>query len=338
MNLRIVGWGLAEMKRREFITLAGGAAAVWPLPANAQQAVPVIGLLNGQTSAAAENNLAAFRKGLADAGLFEGRNLSIVYRSAEGDIARLPRLAAELVRIPVAVIAAVGGDNSVLSAKAATATIPIVFTTANDPVETGIVPSLSRPGGNVTGATSLGGLVAAKQIGLLRDVVPKLATVGFLTTPSVPMSASIARDFETAAQTAGLKAVVASVNSEADIDGDFARLIEQRIDALVVPATSLFSRHRDRLLALIARHKMPANFVSRDFATQGALMSYGAPLTDAYRQAGLYVARVLRGDKPADLPVVQPTRFELVINMRTVKAFGLTVPPGLLAIADEVIE
>lgn len=325
------------MRRRAFITLLSGAAVAWPMAAQGQ-GTPVIGLLNYQTSAATQNNLAMFRQGLADAGLIEGRNLSIVYRSAEGDAARLPALAAELVRIPVSVIAAVGGDVATHAAKAATTTIPIVFTTASDPVEAGIVVSLSRPGGNITGATSLGSQLAPKQIGLLRDMVPKLATIGFLTSPSVPMAEPLARDAQASAQAVGLKAIVASVNNEADIDAAFAQFVERRIDALVVSSGVFFLRHRDRLVALTARHAIPTIFASREYPAAGSLMSYGASNRDSYRQVGLYVARILRGDKPADLPVMQPTRFELVINLKMAKVLGLTVPPGLLAIADEVIE
>jgi putative ABC transport system substrate-binding protein len=327
------------MRRREFITLLGGAAAAWPVAARAQQpAMPVIGLLNGQTSAASQSVLAAFRQGLADAGLVEGRNLSIVYRSAESNAARLPTLAAELVRIPVAVIAAVGGDASVHSAKAAATTIPIVFTTASDPVEAGIVASLNRPGGNVTGATSLGSQVAAKQIGLLRDMVPKLMTIGFMTSPTVQSAASITRDVQAATQAVGLKAIVANVNSETEIDTAFAQFSAQRVDVLIISSGIFFRPHMDRVVALTARHAIPTIFSNRDFPAGGGLMSYGTDIKDAYRQAGLYVARILRGDKPADLPVTQPTRFELVINLKTAKALNLAIPSGVLAIADEVIE
>jgi putative ABC transport system substrate-binding protein len=327
------------MQRRNFITLLGSTAAAWPLAARAQRpAMPVIGLLSAQTSAALAQNLVALRAGLADAGFVEGRTVSIVYRSSEGDPARLPALAIELVRIPVRVIAAVGGDVATQAAKAATSTIPIVFTTASDPVEAGLVASLNRPGGNVTGATSLGSQVEPKKIGLLRDMVPKLSTIGFMTSPAVPLAASRVRDVQNAALAAGLKPVVANVASEAEIDGAFAQLAGEHVDALVVSTGAFFARFRDRLIALTARYAMPAIFEGREYANAGGLMSYGADINDAYRQVGLYVARILRGDKPADLPVVQPTRFELVINMKTVKAFGLTVQPGLLAIADEVIE
>jgi len=325
------------LNRRQFITLLGGAA-VWPLAARAQQpAMPVIGLLNGQSSTAL---LPAFRQGLSEVGFDEGRNVAIVYRSADGELERLPALAAELVRLRVGVIAAVGGDNSVRSAKAATKTIPIVFTTGGDPVESGIVPSLSRPGGNVTGATFLGSMAAPKQIGLLRDLVPKLATIGLLVSPvSTPAGADVTtREVQTAAQAAGIKAVIVDLNSEHDIDAAFARLIEQRIDALVFTGIVFLNRYRDRMVALTAQHRIPAVFTNRVFPEAGGLMSYGADAGDAYRQAGVYVGRILKGDKPADLPVMQATKFVFVINMRTVKALGLIVPPGLLAIADEVIE
>jgi putative ABC transport system substrate-binding protein len=328
-----------NIRRRDFITLFGGAAAAWPLVARAQQvAVPVIGLLNATTSAASQNQLVAFRQGLADAGLVEGRNLSIVYRSAEGEPMRLPALAVELVRIPVMVIAATGGDASVHAAIAATKTIPIVFTTGSDPVDAGMVASISRPGGNVTGATSLMNYVAGKQLGLIRDMVPKLATIAFLASPLVPMIAVSTRDVETAAEKLGLKAVVISVTSESDIDSAFARFSEQRVDALIVSSGVFFNCYIDRLTALARRYAIPAIFINRDYAAAGGLMSYGPAYGESFRQAGLYVARIVRGDRPADLPVMQPTRYELVINMKTVKELGLTAPSGLLAIANEVIE
>src|SRR5262245_7971405 len=331
---------MLDLRRRDFITLLGSAAA-WPLVARAQQlAMQVIGLLNGQSNT---HLLPAFRRGLSEAGFDEGRNVAVVYRSADGDRERLPALAAELVRLRVAVIAAVGGDSSVLSAKAATATIPIVFTTGGDPVESGIVARLSRPDGNVTGATFIGSMAATKQIGLLRDMVPKLETIGLLVTPlnappAAITAAAIIRDVQTAAQAAGIKTVVVEVNSERDIGAAFAQLVEQRVHALVIGSFVFFSRYLDRVAALTAQHKIPAIFITRDFPAAGGLMSYGADNRDAYRQAGVYVGRILKGDKPADLPVMQPTKFVLVINMKTAKALGLVVPPGVLAIADEVIE
>jgi len=325
------------MRRRDLITLLGGAAA-WPLTARAQQAMPVIGLLNGQSSVTSAHLVPAFRQGLADAGFAEGRNLAIVYRWADGDAAKLPALAAELVQIPVAAIAAVGGNTSVLAAKAATTTIPIVFTTASDPVEAGLVTSLNRPGDNATGVTFLNSKVVAKQIGLMRDMVPNLKTIGFLTSPLVPMAAASTTDLQAATQAAGLKDVIVSLDSERDIDAGFEKFVAQRVDAVVLSSGAIFNQLRDRLITVAARHAIPTIYPSREYPEAGGLMSYGGDIRDAYRQVGLYVARILRGDKPGDLPVLQPTRFDLVINMKTVKALGLTVPPGLLAIADEVIE
>jgi putative ABC transport system substrate-binding protein len=327
------------MGRREFITLLAGAAAAWPLVAWAQpRMTQVIGLLVGQPSATLTEQLAAFRQGLGEAGFFEGRNLAIVYRSAEGKPERLPALAAELVGIPVTVIAAVGGSVSVLSAKAATATIPIVFTTDGDPVEAGIVASLSRPGGNVTGASFLSGLVAAKQLSLLRDVVPGLATVGLLLNSANPSSVLASRDVQAAVQSLRLKLVSADAVNDDDIDKAFAHFVEQKVDGLIIASAVFFQRNIQRLIALAADHAIPSIFTGREFPADGGLMSYGADNRDTYRQAGLYVARILKGDKPGDLPVMQATKFELVINIKTAKALNLTVPPGLLAIADEVIE
>jgi putative tryptophan/tyrosine transport system substrate-binding protein len=327
------------MRRREFIILMGGTAAVRPLAAQAQQSgMRIIGVLNGQATAASTNFLDALRRGVAEMGYVEGRSLAIVYRSAEGNVDRLPALAAELVRLQVAVIAAVGGDNAVRAAKAATATIPIVFTTGGDPVETGFVASINRPGGNVTGTTFLGSLVVPKQIGLLRDIVPNLTTIGLLLNPANPMTPSVEKDVQAAAQSVGLKVIVAEANSEPEIDTAFERFAEMRVGALVIGSAVFFNRTRDHLVALSERHRIPAVFNNRDFATAGGLMSYGADTSDSYRQAGIYVGRILKGDRPADLPVMQPILFELVINLKSAKALGLTIPPGIVAITDEVIE
>jgi putative ABC transport system substrate-binding protein len=325
------------MQRRDFITLLGGAAA-WPIVARGQQLMQAIGVLNGSTIAASQGNFAAFRESLADSGFFEGRNLAIVYRGADGDVALLPALAVELVRIPVVVIAAVGGDNAIFAAKAATTTIPIVFTTASDPTEAGLVPSLNRPGGNVTGATSLGTLVGAKQIGFLRDLVPKLATVGVLVSPLVSNVRAITREVQEAAQTIGIKAVALGVNSESDLDNAFVQFAQQRVDALIIGSGVFFVRQQDHLIALAKRYALPTICANRALAVAGGLMSYSADIRDAYRQAGIYVSRILKGDKPGDLPVMLPTRYELVINLKTAKAIGLTVPPDILTVADEVIE
>jgi putative ABC transport system substrate-binding protein len=326
------------MRRREFIAGLGSAAAS-PLAARAQQprlAIPVIGILNGQLSGA--NFLAAFRQGLGEVGFFEGHNVAIVYRSAEGDSARLSALAAELVSIPVAAIAAVGGGNAVLAAKAATATIPIVFTTGSDPVELGIVASFKRPGANLTGASFISSMLAPKQIELLRDMVGGLVTIGFLVDPVNIATPSIAGDVRAAVELLGLKLVVEEASTERDLDAVFARFAGQRIGALIIASAVFFTRHSDRLADLAARYTIPAIFSDRDFAAAGGLMSYGADIRAAYRQAGVYVGRILKGDKPAELPVVQPTKFELVINLKTAKTLGLTIPETLLATADELIQ
>jgi putative ABC transport system substrate-binding protein len=327
------------MQRREFNILLAGATAAWPLAAKAQQpTMPVVGLLNGQLTAPSTSLLTAFRKGLAEAGFVEGRNVAIVYRSAEGNVERLPALATELVGLQVAVIAAVGGDNAVQSAKSATAVIPIVFTTGGDPVQTGFVASINRPGGNLTGTTFLGSIVAPKQIGLLRDIVPNLATIGLLLNEANPMTASVEKEVRAAAKSVGLEVVVSEANSAPAIETAFAKFVEQRIGALIIGSAVFFNRNRTRLVSLSAQHRIPAVFNNRDFADAGGLMSYGADTADSYRQAGIYVGRILKGDKPVDLPVMQPTRFELVINLKTAKELGLTVPPGIIAISDEVIE
>jgi putative tryptophan/tyrosine transport system substrate-binding protein len=327
------------VRRRDFITIAGGAASAgWPVAVRAQPAMPVIGLLQSQSSTLGTSLVGALRQGLADAGFVEGRTVAIVYRSAQGDVARLPALAAELVRIPVTVIAAVGGDTSVQAAKSATTTIPIVFTSGSDPVATGIVASLNRPGGNITGVTFLSSQVAAKHVGLLHDMVPKLTTVGLLTTALAPSPTATMRRLETAAQAIGVKAIEANIDSEAEIDTAFAQFGGQRVDALVIASGAFFSRVVARLVALTKQYAIPAIMPTDDFPAAGGLMSYGADVLDTYHQAGLYVGRILRGDKSGDLPIMQPTKFRLVINMKTARALGLTAPPGLLAIADEVIE
>jgi ABC-type uncharacterized transport system substrate-binding protein len=322
----------------DFITLLGGAAAAWPLAARAQQpAMPVIGLLNGQLTSASTAFLGALRKGLSEIGFVEGRNLTIVYRSGEG-YDQLLDLAAELVNLRVAVIAAVGGDIAVRAAKATTRTIPIVFTTGGDPVELGLVASINKPGGNVTGATFWGSLVATKQIGLLRDLVPDLVTLGLLLNPDNTMTASVEKEVQAAAQGVGLKVVVEKANIEPQIDAAFARFVEERIGALIIGSAVFFNRHRDRLVALSTRHGIPAAFNNRDFPGAGGLMSYGPDTGTAYHEAGKYVGRILKGDKPGDLPIMQPTRFDLVLNLRVAKALGLNIPPFIIAIADEVIE
>jgi putative ABC transport system substrate-binding protein len=332
------------MRRREFITfMAGatvpGAIAPWPLVARAQNAVlAVIGVLNGQFTAQSAKLLAAFRKGIEEAGFVEGRNLAIVYRSSEADVDRLPALAKELVDLNVAVLAAVGGDNAVIAAKAATTTIPVVFTTGGDPVLTGFVASMNRPSGNMTGTTFLGSLVAPKQIGLLRDVVPNLSTIGLLLNPANPMSPRVGAEVQEAAQSVRLKLVTLEANTVAEIEAAFTQFAAQQVGALIIESAVFFNRNRNRLIMLCAQHRLPAIFNNRDFPDNGGLMSYGADTADSYRQAGNYVGRILKGVKPADLPIMQPVRFELVFNLKTARALGLTVSPVILVISDELIE
>jgi putative tryptophan/tyrosine transport system substrate-binding protein len=324
------------MRRREFITLLGGAAVAWPLAARAQQpGVALVGLLAG--AQLDDQLLSAIRQGLKEAGYVEGRNIAIKYRTADGRFNRLPGLAAELVADPVAVLVAFAPAAAV-AAKAATATIPVVFVTGADPVELGLVSSLNRPGGNVTGVTFLVTSLGAKRLELLRDLVPSAKLVGFLVNPANPSSESQITDTQAAARALGYELVIGNARSESDIDGAFGSLVQQRIDAVVIGTDQVFSSRRDQLVALSARHALPAMYYLREFADAGGLISYGASVTDAYRLTGGYVGRILKGQKPADLPVQQTVKFELTINLKTAKALALTVPPTLLAAADEVIE
>jgi putative tryptophan/tyrosine transport system substrate-binding protein len=332
------------MRRRDFTTLLAGATVLGVIaprpPATRAQntALAVIGVLNGQSTGQSAKLLVAFRRGLEEAGFVEGRNLAIVYRSSEADVGRLPALAKELVALNVAVLAAIGGDNAVIAAKGATTTIPVVFTTGGDPVLTGFVASMNRPGGNLTGVTFLGSLVAPKQIGLLRDVVPNLSTIGLLLNPANPMSPRVGAEVQEAARSVGLKLVVVEANTAAEIEAAFTRFAGQQVDALIIESAVFFNRNRNRLVTLCAQHRLPAIFNNRDFPDDGGLMSYGADTADSYRQAGNYVGRILKGAKPAELPIMQPVRFELVFNLKTARALGLTVPYGILTISDEVIE
>jgi putative ABC transport system substrate-binding protein len=330
----------ADMRRREFISLLGGGVAAWPLAALAQQpAMPVIGFLSTRSLATDARVLAALHQGLSESGFVEGRNVAIEYRYAEGQIDRLPSLAADLVRHQVAVIVTTGGVQSALAAKTATATIPIVFTTGGDPVKEGLVQSLNRPGGNLTGITTSFAEAGTKRLGLLLEIVPKAATLGVLINPSDTINAGSEMDgIRGAARSIGQRIEILRASTERDIDAAFASLIHTRLDGLLVAPDALFGTQVNQLVTLAARHAIPTLYWRREFVDVGGLMSYGSHLADALRVAGVYAGRVLKGEKPDDLPVQQPTRFELVINLMTAKTLGLDLPPTLLARADEVIE
>ena len=326
------------MKRREFITLLGGAAVAWPVAARAQQpAKPVIGFLDSQSRTFADFVLPAFRQGLKDNGYVEGDNVAVEYRFAENQIDRLPALAAELVRLPVALIIA-GAPPAALAAKAATTTIPIVFGMGDDPVKIGLVTSLARPGGNLTGINFFSSELAAKRMELVREMVPAAARVAMVSDPTFTLTEFQVRDAETAARAMGLQLQVLSASTSREINAAFANFVRERPDALYLGTGPFFVSRRVQLTQLAARHAVPAIYSGRHYTEVGGLMSYGTSLTDAYRQMGAYTGRILKGAKPADLPVVQSTKFELVINAETARMLGLTVPDKLLAAADDVIE
>jgi putative tryptophan/tyrosine transport system substrate-binding protein len=325
--------------RREFITLLGGAAASWPLAARAQQsAMPVIGYLESRSPDGMTDRLRAFRQGLKDTGYVEGENVRIEYRWAENQVDRLPMLATELVRQRVNVIATTGGEAVALAAKAATKTTPIVFGVSQDPVPFGLVASHSRPGGNATGVNFLVAELGSKQLGLLRDLIPAAARVGLLVNPKSPTPERAMRDVTAAASAMGLRVDVVQASDSREIESVFGTLVHNKADALLVGPDAFFVSRRLQLAILAARHGLPAVYNVREYAEAGGLMSYGTNVRDAYRQIGVYVGRILKGAKPADLPVVQSSKFELVINLPTARALGLEVPPTLLARADEVIE
>jgi putative tryptophan/tyrosine transport system substrate-binding protein len=324
------------MRRRELITLLGGAAVAWPLAARAQQALPVIGVINSGTSAANAKNVAALRQALKEAGLVDRENVVIEFRWAENQFDRLPGLVSDLIGMPVAVI--VGNTLSALRAKAATTRIPIVFTTGSDPVRDGLVTSLSRPGGNVTGVVFISGVLGSKRLDLLRQFVPKAATIGVFVHPNTPETEAERRDVIAAAEAIGQQLVVLDVSSDNELETAFTVLVARGVGALYVGTGTFLFNILDRIVALAARHAIPAIYAQREAVVAGGLMSYGSSIADAYRQAGVYVGHILKGAKPADLPVVQNSKFEFVINLQTAKSLGLEFHPQLFATADEVIE
>jgi putative ABC transport system substrate-binding protein len=325
------------MRRREFITLLGGAA-VWPVAAHAQQATtPLIGFLSSRSPNESEALVAAFRQGLAEVGYAEGQNVHLAFRWAEGRYDRLPELAAQLVKSQTAVIASVGGSVSALAAKSATSTIPIVAVTT-DPVKAGLVASFNRPGGNLTAVTPSSSVLSAKRLELLRELVPTATLIGVMLNPKILESAIQLQDIEEAAHTLGLQIHVVNASSEQEIDAAFASFVQKGIGALVSGLDPFFDTRRDQIVALAARYAVPTIYGQRAYPAAGGLLSYAPSFADAYRQAGIYVGRILKGEKAADLPVIQPTRFELVINIKTAKALGLKVPASMQLLADEVIE
>jgi putative tryptophan/tyrosine transport system substrate-binding protein len=327
------------MIRREFITLLGGAAAAWPLAARAQQPpTPIVGFLSARSSADSAGLLVAFHKGLKETGYVEGQNVVIDYRFAEGQYDRLPMLAADLVSRQVAAIAAIRGTPAALAAKAATATIPIVFANGADPVASGLVPNLNRPSGNISGVTFLASETIPKRLEVLHELVPKADMVGYLVNPINPITEGEIKDTAAAAHARGLQLLVHGASTKDAIAEGFATLVQQRISALIIGNDTFLSGRKEQIFTLAAQHAIPTIYYEREFAAAGGLLSYGTDFADSYRQAGIYVGRILNGAKPADLPVQQPTKFELVINLKTAKALGIEIPPTLIARADEVIE
>jgi len=324
------------VRRRDFITLLGGTA-VWPLAARAQQAaIPVIGFVRNTPLAVAAHLMAAFRQGLKETGFVEGENVAIEYYSAEGQVDRLPRVVSDMIRRPVVAIAANG--IAALAAKTATTTIPIVFATGGDPVEQGLVPSLNRPGGNVTGVNFFDGALGTKRLELLRQIMPKAALIGMLVNPNTTETEAERRDVQAAAQAIGQQLLIIDVSSEIDIALAFATFVGRGAGAALVGTGAFTFANRAGLIAQADHHALPTCHTPREAAEAGALMSYGTSIPDAYRQVGIYVGRILKGEMPADLPVIRSTKFEFVINLKTAKAFGINIPPMLLALANEVIE
>jgi putative tryptophan/tyrosine transport system substrate-binding protein len=326
------------MRRRQFLHILGGAAA-WPLAAWAQQqAMPVVGFMSGRSPDDSVRVVAAFRDGLGEAGFVDGQNVTIEYRWGLGQYDRMPALAADLVNRHVAVLVGVGGDVSAVAAKQATATIPIVFGLGGNPVKAGLVESLNRPGGNATGFTLLTSELEAKRLGMLHDLVPGAAVIGALLNPNFPPAVSQLQQLEEAARTINQKISVLKAGNDTELDAAFASLVEQKVGALLVTADPYFDTRRDRFIALAQQNRLPTMYQFRDYAVAGGLISYGPSITDMYRQAGVYTGQILKGAKPADLPVLQPTKFEFVVNLKTAKALRLVIPAGLISYADEVIE
>jgi putative tryptophan/tyrosine transport system substrate-binding protein len=325
------------MQRRNFLGVLGGVVAVWPLAARAQQpAMPVIGFLRSASLADAAHLVTAFRAGLKEAGFVEGQNVAVEYRTAENQLDRLPALVADLIRRPVAVI--VANTISVLAAKAATTTVPIVFASGSDPVKDGIVANLNRPGGNVTGVVFFSGVLGAKRLELLRQLVPKATIIGLLVNPKSPDTEAERSDVQAAALAIGQQLIILDATNDRDIEPAFATFVQRGAGALLVGAGPFMNSHRERLVALAARHALPASYALREPVAAGGLMSYGASITDAYRQAGIYAGRILKGEKPGEMPVMRSTKFEFVLNLKTAKTLGLDVQQNLLVAADEVIE
>jgi putative tryptophan/tyrosine transport system substrate-binding protein len=327
------------VKRREFITLLGSAAAAWPLAARAQQpTMPVIGFMSARGPEDSAYLLEAFHRGLAEGGFVEGQNIAIEFRWAHGQYDRLPAIAADLVSRRVNVITAVGGDPSPLAAKRATSTIPIVFGMGSDPVSAGLVESFNRPGGNVTGVTLLTNLMEPKRLGLLRELAPGAPLIGILLNPNFRPAALQLQQIDEAARGVGQRIAVARASTDEELDAAFAALVKERVDALLVGGDPYFDTRRERIVAFAQQQRLPAIYQFREYAVAGGLLSYGVSITDAYRQYGVYTAKILKGAKPADLPVLQPTKFETVINLKTAKVLGIKISDNLLSLADEVIE
>jgi putative ABC transport system substrate-binding protein len=331
--------GARKMKRREFITFVGGAAATWPFAARAQpRAMPVIGFLSGRAPEESAHLIEAYRRGLKEGGFVEGQNAAIEFRWARGDYGRLPPLAADLVSRNVAVISAVGGDSSPLAAKAATATIPIIFSFGGDPVHAGLVASFNRPGGNATGISTSVNLMEPKRLGLLRELAPGVTLIGALINPNLAAALRQARDLEDAAGALGQRLIVAKASNDGELEAAFASLGREGVGALIVGADPYFDIRRDRIVAFAAQRQLPTIYQFREFALAGGVMSYGQNFAELYRQVGLYTAKILDGAKPADLPVQQIDKFELVINLKAAKAQGIAISANLLSLADEVID